>query len=174
MNDSSSHDSSEPRVSTTPALSLALSQLEGARSDLRETTALLHDAQIRFADTERAERREDSPKAPLVEAPKPREDSKKFGTISLTSLPRVVAGKDGDIDGKVAICLRVKNEAPHLAEWLMFHLAAGVTKVIVMDDASTDAVRETLLPFQRRFPGYLEYVEYNITLGATNKVNKTT
>lgn len=41
-------------------------------------------------------------------------------------------------EGKLAICLIVKNEARYLAEWIEYHLLIGVDKIYIYDNNSDD------------------------------------
>lgn len=54
----------------------------------------------------------------------------------------------------VVICAVFKNESAGLHEWLDFHHRAGVTKVVLYDDASTDGWRDVLEPWIAR--GFVE------------------
>lgn len=47
----------------------------------------------------------------------------------------------------VAACVRIRNEARYLREWLEFHLLVGVTFFYVFDDDSSDETREVLAPY---------------------------
>ena len=64
----------------------------------------------------------------------------------------------------IAICIRIRNEAPNLAEWLAFHMAVGVSKVVILDDGSTDNPRLETQPFEQC--GFVDYHIYNISSGA--------
>eukprot|EP00752_Nemacystus_decipiens_P002031 g1946.t1 len=48
---------------------------------------------------------------------------------------------------KVAVCLRTKDYARFLPEWLAFHYAIGVDEVVVYDDDSADNTTAVLRPF---------------------------
>ncbi|CBJ32491.1 glycosyltransferase [Ectocarpus siliculosus] len=48
---------------------------------------------------------------------------------------------------KVAICLRTKDFARFLPEWIAFHYALGVDEIFIYDDDSTDNTEEVLWPF---------------------------
>ena len=50
----------------------------------------------------------------------------------------------------------VKNEAPYLAEWIEYHLLAGVEKFHIYDNESTDGTREAMAPYVR--DGVAEYI----------------
>ena len=76
----------------------------------------------------------------------------------------VMASRTKSVGGGVAICVRIRNEAPHLSEWLAFHMAVGVSKVIVLDDGSTDNPRAQIRPFEQC--GFAEYHVFNISAGA--------
>lgn len=47
----------------------------------------------------------------------------------------------------MVICAVFRDEAEHFDEWLDFHRKAGVTKVVLYDDASTDQWRAVLEPW---------------------------
>ncbi|CAM9684302.1 unnamed protein product, partial [Hapterophycus canaliculatus] len=48
---------------------------------------------------------------------------------------------------QVAICVRTKDFARFLPEWIAFHYVLGVDEIGVYDDDSTDNTREVLQPF---------------------------
>lgn len=47
----------------------------------------------------------------------------------------------------VAICTRIKDEAPYLLEWLEYYKAAGVDHFFIYESFSTDNFREVLQPY---------------------------
>ena len=47
----------------------------------------------------------------------------------------------------LAVCVRLHNEASYLAEWLEFHLLAGVEFFYIFDDSSTDSTHQILAPY---------------------------
>lgn len=52
--------------------------------------------------------------------------------------------------GRVAICLRFKNEARFLSEWLDYYLAAGVKHFFLYNNFSIDNYQEVLRPYEAR------------------------
>lgn len=64
----------------------------------------------------------------------------------------------------LAICVRLKNEALYLQEWIEFHRIAGVGHFHIFDDGSTDGTIEVLRP----------YVEHGIvTLQVGSRISTT-
>eukprot|EP00903_Cladosiphon_okamuranus_P020329 g18652.t1 len=57
---------------------------------------------------------------------------------------------------KVAVCLRTKDYARFLPEWLAFHFAVGVDEVSIYDDDSADNTTAVLQPFVEA--GFVRYV----------------
>ena len=51
--------------------------------------------------------------------------------------------------GYLSVCAIYKNEARYLAEWLEFHLLAGVEHFFLYNNNSTDDHREVLAPYLR-------------------------
>ena len=51
--------------------------------------------------------------------------------------------------GYLSVCAIYKNEARYLAEWIEFHLLAGVEHFFLYDNNSTDDHREVLAPYVR-------------------------
>jgi hypothetical protein len=51
--------------------------------------------------------------------------------------------------GYLSVCAIYKNEARYLAEWLEFHLLAGVEHFFLYDNNSTDDHRDVLAPYMR-------------------------
>ena len=51
--------------------------------------------------------------------------------------------------GYLSVCAIYKNEARYLAEWLEFHLLAGVEHFFLYNNDSTDDHREVLAPYLR-------------------------
>lgn len=47
----------------------------------------------------------------------------------------------------MAVCLRTKDFARFLPEWIAFHYALGVDEIMIYDDDSTDNTEEVLQPF---------------------------
>lgn len=47
----------------------------------------------------------------------------------------------------VAICTRIKDEAPYLAEWVEYYRAAGASHAFVYESFSSDNFREVLQPY---------------------------
>jgi hypothetical protein len=64
-----------------------------------------------------------------------------FGKISKIGItpPSPEPGRDG-----LAIAAIVRNEAHHIREWATFHLGAGVRRILIYDNGSTDATRAIL------------------------------
>ncbi|HVZ29486.1 MAG TPA: glycosyltransferase family 2 protein [Asticcacaulis sp.] len=52
----------------------------------------------------------------------------------------------------VALVCIVKNERPCLAEWLAYHLAIGIDRVIAFDNESDDGTREYLMALSHDYP----------------------
>jgi len=50
----------------------------------------------------------------------------------------------------------VKNEAPYIAEWIEYHLLAGVEKFYIYDNESDDNIKEILEPYIKE--GIVEYI----------------
>ncbi|CAM9367557.1 unnamed protein product [Choristocarpus tenellus] len=48
---------------------------------------------------------------------------------------------------RVAACVRTKNMARYLPEWVAYHWVAGIDEFMVYDDHSTDGTRQVLEPF---------------------------
>lgn len=48
---------------------------------------------------------------------------------------------------ELAVCTIFQNEAPHLAEWVVFHRAQGVQHFYLYNNNSTDNYREVLSPY---------------------------
>lgn len=70
--------------------------------------------------------------------------------LCLSPLPGLVDRRMRMVPGApsgVALCVRVKDEAPVLAEWLEYHLAAGISHFFVYESFSSDNFREVLQPF---------------------------
>ena len=59
---------------------------------------------------------------------------------------------------ELALTAIIKDEAPYIAEWLDYHIAAGVSKFYIYDNESTDDVRDILMPYMQ--DGTVEYVFY--------------
>ena len=55
----------------------------------------------------------------------------------------------GKFKYELAVCLRFKNEARYLAEWIDFHSSAGVDHFYLYNNNSTDGFRETLTQYVR-------------------------
>jgi glycosyltransferase involved in cell wall biosynthesis len=55
----------------------------------------------------------------------------------------------------LCVCAIVRNEADYIAEWLEFHLYAGVEKFYIYDNESDDNTKEILKPYVYR--GIVEY-----------------
>ncbi len=51
--------------------------------------------------------------------------------------------------GYLSVCAIYKNEARYLAEWIEFHLLAGVEHFFLYDNNSTDDHRDVLAPYVR-------------------------
>ena len=51
--------------------------------------------------------------------------------------------------GYLSVCAIYKNEARYLAEWIEFHLLAGVEHFFLYDNDSTDDHRDVLAPYER-------------------------
>ncbi len=68
--------------------------------------------------------------------------------VSVTSDGSSLDG--GHMSSIAAVCV-VKNEADDLAEWLGFHLAAGVKTILVYDNGSTDETRSIALAFSEKY-----------------------
>jgi hypothetical protein len=52
--------------------------------------------------------------------------------------------------GRVAACLRFRDEARFLEEWLEYHIAAGVDHFFLYNNFSEDNYQEVLRPYQER------------------------
>lgn len=52
--------------------------------------------------------------------------------------------------GRVAVCLRFRDEARFLEEWLEYHIAAGVNHFFLYNNYSGDNYQEVLRPYQER------------------------
>jgi len=52
--------------------------------------------------------------------------------------------------GRVALCLRFRNEAPFLEEWIEYHLAAGVDHFFLYNNFSSDNYKQVLCPYVER------------------------
>lgn len=52
---------------------------------------------------------------------------------------------------KIACVAVVKNEAPHIAEWIAYQLVIGFDTVIILDNLSTDDTKNIALAFAPRF-----------------------
>jgi len=64
------------------------------------------------------------------------------------NLPESARSADGDIkNGAVALCLRFRNEAHYLSEWLEYYLAAGVSHFFLYNNLSTDDYKDVLAPY---------------------------
>ena len=69
----------------------------------------------------------------------------------------------------LSIVAIIKNEGPYIAEWLEYHLIAGVTKFYIYDNESEDNLKEKLRPYiesgiveYKYFPGYgMQQSAYN-------------
>lgn len=57
---------------------------------------------------------------------------------------------------KVAVCLRTKDYARFLPEWIAFHYAIGVDEFVIYDDNSVDNTTEVLKPFVEA--GIVQYI----------------
>jgi Glycosyltransferase family 92 len=51
---------------------------------------------------------------------------------------------------RVAVCLRFRDEARYLSEWLDYHLAAGIDHFFLYNNNSKDEFREVLQPYLKR------------------------
>lgn len=60
-------------------------------------------------------------------------------------------------NGKLAIHVMFKNEAPFLKEWIDYHLSQGVDYIYLTNDGSSDHWREILEPYRKA--GKLNYEE---------------
>lgn len=52
--------------------------------------------------------------------------------------------------GKVALCLRFRDEAPFLAEWMDYYLLAGVSHFFLYNNNSIDGYANVLTPYVQR------------------------
>lgn len=52
----------------------------------------------------------------------------------------------------------IKNEAPYMVEWLEFHRLAGIQKIIIYDNGSSDNIQALLKPFI--LEGYVELIPW--------------
>lgn len=66
-------------------------------------------------------------------------------------------------DHHLAVCAIVKDEAPHLLEWIAFHHALGVDKFFLYDNASTDDTVARLAPLARA--GLVELTSWPMRAG---------
>jgi hypothetical protein len=55
----------------------------------------------------------------------------------------------------LSVCAIVKNEAAYIAEWMEYHILAGVEKFYIYDNESTDDIKGALAPYIR--DGVAEY-----------------
>lgn len=51
---------------------------------------------------------------------------------------------------KAGICLTVKNEAPYLAEWIVYHLSLGFDHIWIYDNGSQDKIQEAMRSYLNR------------------------
>lgn len=70
--------------------------------------------------------------------------------------PAILAGNAHR--GRVAICLRFRDEARFLEEWLEYYLAAGVDHFFLYNNFSTDDYLSVLRPYQER--GYVTLIDW--------------
>jgi hypothetical protein len=75
-----------------------------------------------------------------------REQLAEWGAGPISSSPPLAAPAN-DRDTYLAACAIFYNEAPHLAEWIEFHLLVGVERFFLYDHESTDRGREVLAPY---------------------------
>jgi hypothetical protein len=61
-----------------------------------------------------------------------------------------------DFKAYLSVTAIVKNETPYIAEWIEYHLLAGVQRFYIYDNESTDNLREFLDPYIRE--GVVEYL----------------
>lgn len=67
----------------------------------------------------------------------------------------------------LSACAVVKNEAPYLAEWLEWHLLAGVEHFYIYDNDSTDGTKEVLKPYiDQKIVTYVVDSRYPVQLRA--------
>lgn len=59
----------------------------------------------------------------------------------------VKARKTSPPGNGVALCVRIRDEAPYLAEYVEYYLAAGVSQIFFYEKLSQDRFREALTPF---------------------------
>lgn len=64
--------------------------------------------------------------------------------------PLPVHHADNAPSGRLAVCLRFRDEARFLEEWLDYHLAAGVDHFFLYNNFSADEYQEILQPYQER------------------------
>jgi glycosyltransferase involved in cell wall biosynthesis len=67
----------------------------------------------------------------------------------------------------LCVCAIVRNEADYIAEWLEYHLHAGVEKFYIYDNESDDNTKEILKPYI-----YRGIVEYQYFLGNKLELHK--
>ena len=61
---------------------------------------------------------------------------------------RVLLAKQARKIGKgIALCCRIRDEAPYLAEFIEYYRAAGVEHFFIYESGSTDSYKEVLRPF---------------------------
>jgi hypothetical protein len=65
----------------------------------------------------------------------------------LTAEPLAAPSSGDPPDTYLSVCSIFLNEGPYLAEWLEFHLLAGVERFFLYDHESTDSSREVLAPY---------------------------
>jgi len=71
---------------------------------------------------------------------------KLFSRSEFSSKVAVAAKRSGAGDG-VALCVRIRDEAPDLTEFVEYYLAAGISQIFFYEARSTDNFREVLEPF---------------------------
>jgi glycosyltransferase involved in cell wall biosynthesis len=71
---------------------------------------------------------------------------KSFSSSEFSSQVKAAAARSGPGHG-VALCVRIRDEAPDLREFVEYYLAAGITHIFFYEARSVDNFREVLDPF---------------------------
>lgn len=87
----------------------------------------------------------------------PRERTSKF-PLGRRTIERIATTEP---TGDLAIVTIVRDEGPHLAEWLAFQRLVGAQRVYVYDNRSEDSTREVLAPFEAE--GFVEVIDWPIS-----------
>jgi len=66
--------------------------------------------------------------------------------------------KSSTANGDVALCVRIRDEAPDLREFVEYYIAAGIKQIFFYEARSTDNYREVLEPFIAA--GYVTLIDH--------------